>query len=118
MLTVTFDRQGLHVGVESKAQYADYPSSPGQLQQVQRVDDAEPKQDAIILAVVAATVRGGDAFGYAGFEYAEEVIDKLAWNSQGQEDLLLALFAPKSTRGEAFIQRAKDLIESVARGTK
>ncbi|MNY13377.1 hypothetical protein D3C86_1465090 [compost metagenome] len=118
MLTVTYDHHGIHVGVEPKAQYTNHPSSPGQLQQVQRIDDAEPSQDAVILAVVAATVRGGDAFGYAGFEYGEELIDKLAWNSRGQEDLLLALLAPQSTRGAAFISRAKDLVEATARGHK
>lgn len=118
MLTVTYDRAGVHVGIEPEPQYAAYPSSPGYLQQVQRVEDAEPSQDSIILAVVAATVRGGDAFGYAGFEYGEEIIDKLAWNSSGQEDLLLALLAPKSTRGEAFIQRAKDLVEATAKASQ
>lgn len=118
MLTVSFDRLGLHVNVEPQPQYVNRPSAPGHLQQVQRVEDTEPEQNEIVLAVVAATVRGGDAFGYTGFEYAEELIDKLAWNSKGQEDLLLALLAPKSTRGEAFIQRAKDLIESTARGQR
>mgnify|MGYP006866728789 FL=1 len=118
MLTVTYDRFGIHVGVEPKAQYADYPSSPGRLQQVQRVEDAPPSQEEVILSVVLATTRGGDAFGYAGFEYGEEIIDKLAWNSSGQEDLLLALMAPKSDRGAAFIQRAKDLIEETAKASR
>lgn len=118
MLTVTYDRHGIHVGVEPKAQYENRPSSPGHQQQVQRVEDAAPSQDEVVLAVVLATVRGGDAYGYAGFEYGEEIIDKLAWNSSGQEDLMLALMAPKSDRGAAFIQRAKDLIEATAKASR
>jgi hypothetical protein len=116
MFTVSFDRLGLHVNVEPQPQYVNRPSAPGHLQQVQRVDDTPPSQEEVILSVVLATTRGSDAYGYAGFEYGEEVIDKLAWNSSGQEDLLLALLAPRSDRGAAFIQRAKDLIESTARG--
>lgn len=117
MLTVKFDRQGISVAVEPQPRYTAYPSSPGHLQQVQRVEDASPSQDEVILGVVLATVRGGDAYGYAGFEYGEEIIDKLAWNSRGQEDLLLALLAPKSDRGAAFIQRARDLIEATAKAS-